>query len=713
MISFGSIPLHSPSASEVAFAFSKINPAAFWEYQLRTALTKNLLAMPFFAYLQRPITLGSLLWPSGASRFSVYHGMVGTAQLEQIKALAFDEAGYQSLPLVIDDSNYSIETDLFMLPARAMAECGVATNEELWLITLVDERYFWWFKAENISIADETNWEVVYSTIGSALGVTITPDDIPSVYLSAPSQLSGQYEFLPILLDAVAASVGQRIVRQLDGTVQAQNAANAFLQGVENLDSDFPRKAGGSMDPETFAGTVPSTLTITFPYLDTTQGVWPATISLEGSTFDGSRVIHSTAVGDATAGTPDNEAELNLLANQIASDWQGFQKGYWDVAYLGPVPWVPEALTDMIEWHHSEGAIFTRAMRGPWDQWPDMLMHYSSVGASLVPVGGYFGATTTTTNGWIIKDGLVFKVGDDTASSTFNLTVRDSSDTPHFENTDTITTVNAKVESTTPGDVTITPRIRWYENGVIAEFKEPGLEVKYTGPGTVVLGDDTTAERAVLTVNFPTTNGSLIMEAISIDTTTIMNGVTTFTVTADPLPFSDLQLYETGGTTPNLSADLSLAGGPYIATALATDSLGNETTLSEPILDYDQMFTSPGGIASAHNWINFVFFFDDQTSASQRTRFYINGSTVADYTTALSSGVFMLEVWCQLSQSSSALVSVWSRLTGDATLPALQTASANVAAGDNTFTLTGQSGVGTTYSLINGFFDRRRSTQGF
>lgn len=446
MISYGGLAIHAPSGGEIEYARFAIDPARVWrEFAPRLWPGPHLAGLPFRAWLDRPIELGVLDWPTGASRFAAYHGVVDSVQLDKIRNLVFVGSTINPQTLVLNDGLHSVSASMAMLPPRPLAIIPGAVQK--WMLTLVDERYFWWFKSAAITVS--STWTSLFSAIGTALGVTLTVDTVPTAYLNPPFQLTQLYEHLPVLLDACAASVGMRVVRKYDGTVLVQNATNGLAQAAANFTQTppWPLRAGGKFADADLKAALPASVTVAFGG----KQDYTANATLYAKNVTGSgvaaavRPIHSTAEANYTGGvgTPTNQSELDALATQISSDWYAFHSQRWDVVYHGPCPWVPESVSDLIEFVHTDSDISVRIQGGSFDDWPAVLYHKSSNtegnavltltrGATLVPVGGYFGATGSSGDGtigtkgdsspggaWAVKDGLIIHAG--------TLTINDSS----------------------------------------------------------------------------------------------------------------------------------------------------------------------------------------------------------------------------------------------------------------------------------------------
>ncbi len=241
------LPLCTPEFA--AWCEAYISPALIWgEFSRRwwpgpglSHLGSQALPWP------GKVRLGSLRWPVGASRWAVAHYLATGDDVEQIRRRAYAGGVYRACTLEQDDEDGGkVKTGLWLLPARPLAQLGLP-EEEGYLLTLVDDRFWWWERAAVTTIEpEETTWEDLYEQIADGLEITITVDEIPSAYLFPAASLSTDYEALPLLLDAVAQSVGQRIVRDTDGTVRAMSVASARALVRLNLaDTHKTKIAGG------------------------------------------------------------------------------------------------------------------------------------------------------------------------------------------------------------------------------------------------------------------------------------------------------------------------------------------------------------------------------------------------------------------------------------------------------------------------------------
>ena len=227
MMSFAGVNLGVATAEIAAWIATNIPPEEAIPFVPRILPGVGLENVPWTPPVTAPqlVKVGRLFWPWGASRFAYGHYLTTSDDLDDIRTVVYPTSTtLAAADLVLDgDDAVSVTAPMWMLPPRPLAQVGSETG--LWLLTLVDHRYYWWQQAA--TIAAQSTWANMYSAIGTALGVTITPDTIDADYLTPPADLAGRYVAIPALLDGVAASVGQRIVRAFDGTVIAQNVTAA------------------------------------------------------------------------------------------------------------------------------------------------------------------------------------------------------------------------------------------------------------------------------------------------------------------------------------------------------------------------------------------------------------------------------------------------------------------------------------------------------
>jgi len=358
------------------------------------------------------IRLNVLNWPVGATSWAMFHGIVNGTRLQQIRTAAVTSGALVPQTLVMDDDRYKIEADLYALPPRPLFK-GSEASENLYLLTLVDARYWWQSWGLDITFSEGVmTWSTLYAAIASAIGATLSADTVPAAY-GSPSRdiLSLQYS-AGSMLDAVASSVGHRIVRNLDGTVEAQRYPTSSALVANNL--QYTARAGGKLEVFDLGGGTPGTFRAVFPttWASVLQNsnVYASDVSLASLGFDGQAVsgpgvktYRSTMVAACPngGGTPTNAAEVDALATQAATDFYGWRQDGYDVVIPGLFPWNIEGQHG-VEWSFRHDKAATRVYRCPLNDGPECGHHYGSGGSLSLSYGGDAVSRSQTNHGYLV-----------------------------------------------------------------------------------------------------------------------------------------------------------------------------------------------------------------------------------------------------------------------------------------------------------------------
>ncbi len=247
MFSYGTINLPVAQADLTEWINYNTRPEDLYEFPETTWPGPSRQGWPWSFMPLPPVRLNTLRWPVGAARWAVGHFLISEGLLTNLRSQAYPtsiQSNYVSLPLTINDATRSVTTNMWMLPAVPISTAVAGAG--LFILTLVDERWFWWQRANNIVVTEGiTTWQSLYSRIASELQTTIIADPINTNYLKPSQSLSSLYLPLPLLLDAVARSIGQRIVRSLGGVTYAQNPSTALASANAQLGLDYKKYAGG------------------------------------------------------------------------------------------------------------------------------------------------------------------------------------------------------------------------------------------------------------------------------------------------------------------------------------------------------------------------------------------------------------------------------------------------------------------------------------
>lgn len=379
--------------------------------------------------------IGEFYYPTGAERWSVFRGL---ATADMAKAMQDATGGNTPQPFSMQavpatpnpyaDDSYKVETDLYLLPPRPLAQLGGGLAG-LYLITLVDARYYWQSTPVSLDFNHTSTWAGLISQIATALGAQIDHSSIDGVYTKPEkdSQLWALQADAPTLLDAIAGNLGRVVVREMNGSYTLLTAAESLERVNLNrqANAQVVRTAGGEIFnsglPWTMPGrnaVVPATVNVVFPQYITTDdpvphlvnkryanqrpsawfedgfgGAFVVSVPVQsGVCYSGSLISGVAGVSQQTiwdtakslyfteallSGAPLNASGLTALSMQIARDvcdWQALAA--LDEVYPGTVAWTPEGFHDIVwTWSERKAQASTRVMRTEWNQTTPLMQH--------------------------------------------------------------------------------------------------------------------------------------------------------------------------------------------------------------------------------------------------------------------------------------------------------------------------------------------------
>lgn len=350
-----SLPLCTAEADALVAAKLPLDRVAAFDAPVPTALLGEVPLPPLPP--PPPLKLGTLWWPTSATRFARAHFVVNTAKLTAIRAALVAASGstngYYAADLVIDDgTGHSVTAAMRMLPPKPLL--GADAAEQAFLLTLVDDRWVWWQKGPAASLGG--TWADTVTALAAATGASISIDGSVSAF-AAPSAVWADLGSrpLPLLLDAVAHSVGRRVVVALDGTVTLQEYATAKTEDAALWAIDgvsIYRIAGGVAAAADARKTAPAQVIVYGA--DTSQTVTLASLAL--ADYSGVTGL----VG--TSGTLRCDADT-LTAGQaaaVATEWYQWRLAAEDLRFAGVVDADPNGFYDAAEWAFRGDDVSTR-----------------------------------------------------------------------------------------------------------------------------------------------------------------------------------------------------------------------------------------------------------------------------------------------------------------------------------------------------------------
>lgn len=185
--------------------------------------------------------LNCLVWPNMASRWS-YGCFIATSSIvEQISPYVWPQVsiGLNSysknackLSIQTDPSHTTLTTYMYCLTPIPLS--FVINNESLYLLPLVDERYFWWWKI--LVYLNFDSWDHLMMSIFQQLGVPVYHSPV-SGYGYPDSSLSELINLpIPLVIDVVAAHIGKIFTRHLNGecNLKSVTESSVFLNAQWN-----------------------------------------------------------------------------------------------------------------------------------------------------------------------------------------------------------------------------------------------------------------------------------------------------------------------------------------------------------------------------------------------------------------------------------------------------------------------------------------------
>ena len=396
-LSFCDYPLliHDPSGDLAGFVDRFLAENQFRWFGRQSAAAESLKQISIQRHITR-VPMPCFNWPTpiqpkintlyvpstGATRWTVGLFLIEDTTWQKIAgALASDSSG----TLAITDtrsgglaSTQTLSATLYALTPRKISQ---DSNPALYILPLVDERYFWQFcdLGNWTPTNGSTTWKQLLDQINSNIPSDITvTTGIESEYAKPdPLEFARAFQNAAQLVDAIAASTGRRLCCDL---LQSGDPATGFtLDKASDAETDyqtfkanqFDWIAGGknsqSGGENSCYGKTPPNLTVLFsehvghlPFgtSGSTAGLYAKTVSASDANADGQIdeptlaewTIFSTAAADITGlssgSTPNNQGDLDNLATQIATDWYAWLKRQYEFTVIGLWPFVSTAYED-------------------------------------------------------------------------------------------------------------------------------------------------------------------------------------------------------------------------------------------------------------------------------------------------------------------------------------------------------------------------------
>lgn len=292
---YADLPLISPN--EELLEWIRGNYAFRAEDYFRTQSQSQLdnLDISFGNYSENflnSVKLNTLCWPINASRFSTAFLITTSESLERLpgydsfgqnnpddlkggirnsvygKYPASGIHGYKPHTLTVSNTSAPFAAKMWMLPPKPITQlpCFPLNSteqnmgrfpmphlESLWILPLVDDRYWWWWhNTGEFKLGACASWQELFYTLFQSMGYNldqVVVDDIEAEYLF-PNEIFKKQSFslrVPLLLDMLAHSCNMRVFTEYNGTVRVMSAKTSFAESQKILNTPASTNAGGNM----------------------------------------------------------------------------------------------------------------------------------------------------------------------------------------------------------------------------------------------------------------------------------------------------------------------------------------------------------------------------------------------------------------------------------------------------------------------------------
>lgn len=311
------------------------------------------LPLPAAPEVEAP-RVGVLHWPTGASRWAVCHLLATGDQLARLERVAT-----AAPDLVLSDGTRTITAPMYRVAARPVEQRTAA--RDLHLLTLVDDRYYWWFAGDQLP-PSTASWSALLTALFAAVGVTPT---LPTVHAdydtpdSSPHRWKLTAQPAPLMLDAAAKYCGLKVLRSLAGAVRCVDAATATAS-EETLWTAHgsERMAGGRAAITEAARSAPASVAVNFA--GPPAGAITRTPTEYGAVTGVAGKVGAVAAGMAGSNTADGAAAYATVA---ARDYYRWHLSRVDATLRGLRNWTPGGMEDAVEWVMGTEDVLTRVLR--------------------------------------------------------------------------------------------------------------------------------------------------------------------------------------------------------------------------------------------------------------------------------------------------------------------------------------------------------------
>jgi len=341
------------------------------------------------------IKLNTLYLPSGAARWGFFVGLVNTKMRDEILKKILPESNTFGGTFKISDDRETgkdFERTFYLLPTRPISVPST-TGDTLWLLPLVDSRWYWQF--DHVGRI-RCGWYSTWTSIIEQLDTTKLGGELQYQTVHADWQYPDRahfeppYQNLALYIDAVCNSVGTRLT--YDGSSVGENflwrmmtwplaetaltenltsaekvptehiAGGSFDTPFTNITDNGNHVSGGSWKGSPFGGSIPEFLDIVFNEFSgqdlavrkeaknfitvgTTDGSPLSTTAPKPYIASVAKRIRTQPIID-NSGSPSTAAAN--LATKIADAYYRSVRFQYDYCFAGLKPWTMTGFDDWL-----------------------------------------------------------------------------------------------------------------------------------------------------------------------------------------------------------------------------------------------------------------------------------------------------------------------------------------------------------------------------
>lgn len=340
--------------------------------------------------------INALYWPTGAGRWATFLGLCDESTKNRILGIVQNTSDHIAEPaqLVLaansyrgatSDNDFDIDqnsglvrlsTEMYLLRPRRVSQQGYyeGSTEPLWLLPLVDERYWWQFRRGDTDIIEDTPWlTMILEMMEERDADSFNVSEVDADFGLAPvEQWGGQRRLtMAVGLDAVALSCGQRIVRSVTREVRSISPADSITTLDVNIDPTLDERVdlicGGDLSNENRYGAQPAGVEVVFTLgpnayretdviePDNLKSVAAGTVPDESGNVGTSGVKRFFTTARAEPLDPEDtlediETRRSNFAKAVAKAYFGWKQRAFDYVYAGIKYWHPTGFDDAVEW---------------------------------------------------------------------------------------------------------------------------------------------------------------------------------------------------------------------------------------------------------------------------------------------------------------------------------------------------------------------------